>query len=349
MEIYTLDDNYREMGIVDEYESFIWTERYASHGDFEIVAPNEQSIKDKLHPGTLITHNESKRAMVVEESLIAKDSEGAVKLNVSGRSLEFDILDARAIGPNRDGAELTVRGTPAWVVARLVNKICVNGEDIYELDKIPGMSVRNNITGGDNVDHALKQDSLYNVVKELCDSDDLGFKIEYATGGGLNFEVYRGVDRPDVAFSSKLDNLSDETYLQSHGNFKNTAYVWAGTNTRSTIYAKGWNATRAVGRNRRILTVVASDIDPNKYTTQGLRDAMKARGEQELAKHKILSVFDGKLTPNNPYKYGDHYHLGDVVTLMGDGKEKRKNVVTEYIWAHDQEGQRSYPTFTAKE
>lgn len=42
MEIYILDEGFYETDVIDSYESLIWTERFDSLGDFELVMhPNE--------------------------------------------------------------------------------------------------------------------------------------------------------------------------------------------------------------------------------------------------------------------------------------------------------------------
>jgi hypothetical protein len=39
MEWYTLDDALRRDQVIEEFNSFIWTERYSAWGDFQIIAP----------------------------------------------------------------------------------------------------------------------------------------------------------------------------------------------------------------------------------------------------------------------------------------------------------------------
>ncbi len=47
MEIRILDTNFIEVTVVENYTSFIWTDRYAQYGDFEIYAPmGEQWMYD---------------------------------------------------------------------------------------------------------------------------------------------------------------------------------------------------------------------------------------------------------------------------------------------------------------
>lgn len=348
MDIFLLSDRFAEREAVDDYETFIWTERYNSFGDFELHAHPTYKMKQLLTNGRYITHNQTDRAMVIEESLLSTTEDGKTTLKVTGRSLEHFVLNARAIGPNRDGPELTVKGTPGWVAWRLVEKICINGEDIYELDAIPFMAAINATTSTDAINFSLKPQSLYSVVKSLCEEADLGFRITHSRNTPhLVFRVFEGQERPEVIFSGVMDNLAQESYLYSQMNYANVAYVWTKDNrTRYTVYAPG--ASTATGLDRRIIDVRAEDLDPEEYTVEGLREVMTQRGKAELAKYNKLALFDGQITAMNPYVYNDDYRLGDIVTLRGKSRESQKAVVTEYIFAADKEGFRSFPTFAAK-
>ena len=40
MEMYILDSLWRREAVIDVFKSFIWTERYAAWGDFELIIPS---------------------------------------------------------------------------------------------------------------------------------------------------------------------------------------------------------------------------------------------------------------------------------------------------------------------
>ena len=43
MELLVLNTDYESIAVIDTYESFIWTDRYNSYGDFEIVFAMDES------------------------------------------------------------------------------------------------------------------------------------------------------------------------------------------------------------------------------------------------------------------------------------------------------------------
>lgn len=345
MEIYRLDHNYKRVGVVDEFESFVWTERYADHGEFELVTNPSVAMIKLLKEGGYITHTESERVMIIENILKAEDAQGSIKMTVSGRSLET-ILDTRVLAPTTGEAEWTRTGTPGDMVAIIVRWAFQNGIGFYKNEAIPTLSVANNTPAGlEPIDVALRPQSVYTAVKEICDSAGLGFRISLLDNYIIRFRVWKGSKRSNVVFSSQFDNLSEESYFISRANWRNIAVVWAKDAGDYVFVAAPGTSLNVKGLNRRVMSVDASDLNPAKYTVEDLHKLMKQRGKEALAKAVRQTLFDGKLTNENPYKYGVDYYLGDTVILLGEEGQKQETVVTEYIWAWDQEGLRSYPTF----
>lgn len=354
MDIYALDSNYRKEHYIDDFESLIWKETYDEKGDVQIVTEPATRAYKYLVPGRTIMHSESDKIMIIDYVLKKREEDGRLVYDIRGNSGEY-ILNNRAVGPNNDNTTMNVRGTLAWIAQRIVQKICVNAEDIYELDKIPHLHRAIDLyQGGEITRVEIKPQSLYTAIRDLCTADDLGFAMvrKETNPPTLEFQVYKGVDRSkSVIFSSKLDNLAREQHLSSTVDYFNVAYVWTKDNrTRYTVYAPGFNAANATGLNRRILHVEAHDLDQEKFTVEGLRTVMTQRGLEKLAEKPRIDIFDGVITPYTQFKYRRDYFLGDTVTFISDESDKQyKQVVTEYIWAQDREGERSYPTFTAKD
>ncbi len=93
MEIYILDSLFRREKVVDVFKSFIWTERFASYGDFELDIHSNQESRSKFVVGARIAINQSYRVMTVETVENTTNSDGEKILKVSGRSLEAILED----------------------------------------------------------------------------------------------------------------------------------------------------------------------------------------------------------------------------------------------------------------
>lgn len=93
MELYILDDDLRRITVIDKFESLVWTERFQSFGDFELVINYTQSLQTSLQQGTKVIVNKSHRIMVVDQVENVTDNDGKKYLNVKGTSLEKFLRD----------------------------------------------------------------------------------------------------------------------------------------------------------------------------------------------------------------------------------------------------------------
>lgn len=124
MEVYTLDKKRRRIRLIDRFESLIWTERWSSLGDFEMVISDTQSHRAIFREGDWVAMSDSLRVMEVENVSMITDAEGRNIIKVSGRSVE-KFLDDRSV--LSDDPTWISEGAPADVVRQLFQDICVEG------------------------------------------------------------------------------------------------------------------------------------------------------------------------------------------------------------------------------
>ena len=48
MDIYVLNSNFEKIGVIDAYQSVIWTTRYFTPGDFEVYIPADKDLLNLL-------------------------------------------------------------------------------------------------------------------------------------------------------------------------------------------------------------------------------------------------------------------------------------------------------------
>lgn len=366
MDLYTLDDQLRRQYVVDQFESLIWTDRYKDVGDFELVIKADRGTKTLLAPGTRVVIAKSYCVMTVETVETAVSADGVSQLKIKGRSLE-NILNDRVAIPSMGTGSLTtpkwnITGLPAAIARYIFDQICVVHVNSPN-DVIPFYHAGTMFTPGTipepstTVSMSLDFDTVLNVIKKICDIYNLGFRLtrkELPNGAPseMYFEVYTGDDRttlqttmPVVIFSPELDNLSDTNELTSTALLKNVAYVIAPNGT-AYVYANGFDSSTATGYNRKAIVVMADDIELPAGTA--LQAALQQRGQEELAKYKVVIAFDGEIPQFGSYVYGVHYDLGDLVeTRSSDGLATNMRV-TEQIFVSDATGERSYPTLSTE-
>lgn len=359
MDVYILDNLLRREVVVDRYESLIWTERFSSAGDFELILPSTAENRNNFAPGKWLAINESYRCMKVEGVENYTDDEGRSLLKVTGPSIEI-ILDDRVARYYM--ANLTtqpsydIHATPANAARKIFADACVDGAlspsdiipfianvAIFPTDTIPEPA--------DLIYFHIDLKSVYAAIKEdICDVYDLGFRlVRNLDNSQLVFNVYSGSDRttqqsilPAVVFSPDFDNLKNTRELTSTAGTKNVAYVFSPVGYE-VVYALDV-APDVDGFDRQVLVVKAEDITDTDAAIASTK--MIQRGKEELAKNRSYSAFDGEISQNSQYKYGVHYQLGDLVEMRnGDGITNNMRV-TEQIFVSDHEGIRSYPTLS---
>jgi hypothetical protein len=200
----------------------------------------------------------------------------------------------------------------------------------------------------------IKPDTVYNVIKSICEPYDLGFRLvrQYDTSH-LIFEVYAGSDRtsqqntnPVVIFSPEFENLTSTNKLETIAGEKNIAYVYSNLGFEEVV-APGVDPSIA-GFERKVLVVVMDDFDAGTSAAV-VTSRSQARGLQELANTRAFLGFDGEVSEISQYTYGVDYQLGDLVEMQDDHGTVSIVRVTEQIFASDSEGERSYPTLSIRQ
>lgn len=199
---FVFDELLRPSTLIEGYESFIWTERYSSAGDFQIVTKSTHETRTLLMPETYIGRVGSTYVMKVDTVSDETGTDGSRKLTITGRSLEA-LLDDRVAMPGTDDLTTTpnwvLTGTPGDIARELFSRVCVETA-IDPGDSIPFYQFGQYLPKGDLGEFAdvitvtAAPDTLYSTLKQLCDTYSLGFRFVYAppaavpvTGGSNNF------------------------------------------------------------------------------------------------------------------------------------------------------------------
>ena len=344
LDLWVHDSAFKRFEVIDEYESFIWAERFFAHGDFTLVTQPSLKNKKLLVFGNYIGHPETDYIMKIE-NVLQETKDGITLMTVTGRTLT-NILEDRQVNPNWVGV-----GVVGTVLANLVQIICVDGPGISSYDVIPGFVVQNTSWSAGYIQTKPEQtESLYAVVQKICAADGTGFRVKldyHPYGSRLIFEIYNGSQTPKLTFSVDNDNLVNPSFLTSNKNYKNIAYVWHEQGTK--IVARPGTSLSVSGLARRVIGVDATDVKPadhvpdqyNAILTQRAMEAfVSERGDQ-------IRLYDGEVPEGVNATYRKDYNLGDLALYQGTTSDQQRTVrITEHITSCDNQGMKSYPTFS---
>src|SRR3954467_2206560 len=372
MELYTLSSQFMPKNSISQFTSAIWTERYSSAGDVQLVVQPFPSMIDMLQKGTLLGLRGTKEVMQIETQELQNGL-----LTVTGSSLSH-VLNQRPAwfsNPAYDGTDTTAKMSSEYteesitagrMISNAVDKMVVNPVVLdthwapinldWAREKIQGLELGVVDTNGAPKRLTISIGQLYDSIQSLAQEEGLGIKLylERASWTGtytLKFATYRGKDRTSdqtanllIRLSPKLDSLLDVKEINSLSQYKNVFYV-VYKNQISTHYIPGLPIPE--GLDRRSLVVEAPDIyfDP---ALPGYAAKVAAFREQvarnTIANHVYIQSVDGQISQQIGYKFGDDYYLGDIIELEGFTGVLAKARVTEYIRSQDQFGAQEYPT-----
>lgn len=366
MELYTLNSDLERTGVVDVFESLIWTDRYQDLGDFKITVPRDlrpgqtpsqnKTFKDIFEESPLVACNTSNRLMFVENIIDGVNEEGKKILSVSGTSAEKILANRvakNALGGLTASPTWNITGVPAAIARYIFDQICVEGI-LDEADIIPLYTPGNFYPEDtiaepvDEIDLQIPPKSVYDAIRDICAVYDLGFRlVRHPYTGAIYFNIYTGRNRTSaqntdapVVFSPQLDNLTNTQELKSIEFQKTGAYVFSNLNCE-TVYAEGIDET-TIGINRKMMMVDATDLAEDDDISANLIQ----RGKMALGENRGMFAFDGEIRQQNSYRYGIDYNVGDLIEQRDATGFRNYMRVVEQIMTSDAEGERSYPTFS---
>jgi hypothetical protein len=386
MDLYTLNSNFLANENVDEFVSAIWTERYSSAGDVQLVLPATDENVAKVAEGTMLALRGSKEVMILETASIDKGL-----LTVVGPTLVKFLNERLAWFPNPDlvvsdipVVDYTEVTTPGEFLGSVVEQMVITpttlGVDYEDADLdytnegIPGLILGDIDATGADERMTMPIGPLYDSIAQIAVKENLGISLYLESahpidGFVLKFKTYRGVDRtsdqvlvPLVRLSANFDTMSDIKEVRSISGYKNVVYVYYQGVVTEHI-DPNW-VGEPEGFDRRVLLVDAEgapvghavtvnygsgagSVFTNYEVDAGDIAAFREQNAKDaFANNNYIKAIDGQASPNSDYTFGQDYGLGDVLELEGLTGTITKARVTEYIRTQDKSGEKQYPTIS---
>lgn len=386
MEAWILDENFNSLSIMDQFESFIWSDRYNEVGDFEAYMPVEVSFFPDLQINRYLYLKESNKLMIIEDLSIDTDPEAGDHLTLTGRSLE-SILERRIVW------ELTtIDGNLQNGIKRLLNEAIIN--PAISNRAIPNFTFRastdKRITSL-KYSNQFRGENLLDVITDICKGASLGWRVlpDWDHAPGFIFELYIGEDRSyeqtkniPVVFSNRYENLLSTNYYESEREYKTDCLVVSNQEDveRKAEVSRLSPSLKGLKRREMYLGVSLDletiqkppeepeDIDKDgqvdkreramwqrkwdEYNAQvqakenSYIDQLKDAGKDALAETKVTIMFDGEIESRVQFVYGKDFWIGDIVQVRNEYEKEARCRITELVLTQDATGETLLPTFT---
>jgi len=355
MEIKLLDTNFEAFYILDNFRSFIWTDRYWEAGDFEIVVAPTSNMLSALHSVKYAALKESPHHMIIEDYNLQTDIDDGNSLIITGRSIET-ILSYRI-----PWVPIAMNGNLQTEIQRLLNDNVINPTDslrdisnfIFNTSSdtaITSLTVDSQFSGSDG--------NIYDIIAHLCKSNGIGFKIiKDIANDEWDFTLYAGKDRSysqsvnePVAFTKELENLISSDYIESNRVVRTVCLVAASAGvanekTTATVFAPNSSTLTDLARKELYLDSGISRNTPDGELTEAeLASALQGRGKEELAKWIYIQAVDGEID-TTMYKFGDDFEMGDILQIADEYGHEGELRVVEMTYSQDDNTISMYPTF----
>lgn len=388
MEIYILDALLRRIDLIDEYISFIWTERYAAKGDFQLITRSTLENRNRFVKDALISINDSNRIMRVNSTEEKIDGDNGVTFTVKGFEL-VSILEQRVVAtrePSGDYAGMLrpisyyEDKTPLELPGYMVWQMCypssgfllssgdavpflqdsrVPGVGAYPLGNLPPMQP-------DDVVWEQKTESLYSAAVAIAAAYDVGFRLyKDPEAAKLYFEAYMGNDRtsaqtllPAVVFSSDMSNLQNTTeYIENSNHFNVIVAIYEFANPVAEALPAKLSISVIVADPELAFSAGGFDQKTKTISVTTLPEGMLLEdipayltqlAAEELTRSRPTDIYDGEVSESSYYKYERDYFLGDLVEVRGDNGGAAYMRVEEQIIKADASGKSSYPSLVTK-
>lgn len=346
MKVYSLDDSLVKTGLIEDYFSLIWTERYNDVGDFELELPITYDLDKRIDLGGMLILPNSDRVMLIQD-IKPQTGRDRTSLLVTGESFETVLKERVTLGVTHlDGVVTAETEIYSLISAHITNPI-LGARDITIVNNtLPTPSIT--ATHTDIYDPG----SLYKIITAICEATGLGFKFEL-NSGLMKFSVYEGVDRsysqdpatnPFVIFSPAFGNVISSSYYESILGLVNAVLVLTddGVYPSTWVYETDAASPQYYSRKEEVLeTTIDRTVSLPNLTDAEVLAIIKVRGREIIRERKQAGLFEGDFDITGNFVYGTDFYLGDIVECKIENRTVSARLA-EVTTAISQEGITTY-------
>lgn len=362
MDLFKLDkDNFDNGQIINGIDTITWVERYNSEGEVTLEATPTHKLLTAIPDGSIISHVDSESIMMIESHNIEESNDGSAVVKFVGRSIDQILMENRVItlSDHEDDAfeddfsrflmEFNLPLGSSWDHASTLLIRYLDDFDHNPEEYVPNLTIRNDIAGDESPLQlrVIPKLSYLTIVRDILGSVKAGLKVERPKNthpDDVQLVIHRGEDKSnDVMFDWNSGDIASARYLWSIKDNKNSAYV------STDLYTLRMFAPGKTGLDLRIMPVDANDWKkddptPDDDTIAEIKKILKARGNDQIGKHKTAILIDSKISSDSKYRYNKDYKMGDLVSVTGDYDTQSVMRVVEHALTVDSTGTTAFPT-----
>ena len=308
-----MNDQFVRLAVIDDYSSFIWSSRYYTTGDFQIIVDATPEYKSLFQEQYYLVRDDDENVGIIEDIFIERTEDGNDRLIVKGRFLD-SIIARRIIA-----VQTTVDGKVSDCIEQLLNENIINpSNSARQIDNfvIDSYEVATEMTA------QYTGKNLLETISAICETYGIGYKVTLNADNEFVFKLYEGVNRTYdqnvndwVIFSDTYDNLISSEYEENYGSII-TAVLVAGEG-EGLDRKTAWVGNDKTGLERYETYYDQRNIKSNdgEIPEEEYIELLKEAGKERLTKY--TSAFTGKVYFEN-INYKTDIGLGDLCVIQND-------------------------------
>lgn len=181
MNIWVLDGSFNQLGLIEKYESLIWSDRHRKVGDIELVMAATTEIIALVKKDYYLVLPDYDLCYIVDTILLSTSVDGGKTVTISGRDLK-SVLKRRIVW-----SQTEVSGTIQNSWLRLIEEAMIIPKD-YDR-RIPEVSV---VVSGDAFFGDLKMDAQFSgdnigeITDALCEAYEFGYEAKLRVSDNMS-------------------------------------------------------------------------------------------------------------------------------------------------------------------
>lgn len=305
-----MNRSFQRLAVIDDYSSFIWSTRYYTCGDFQLIVDVNETNMNLFQKDYYIVRDDDDNIGIIDDIIIQRNEDAQEVLIVTGKFLA-SILGRRIIAQ-----QTTVTGAISACINALINQNVIN-------PSIAARKISNFILGNYTFSTTMQAQftgtNVLEAISAICETYGLGFKVTLNSNNQFVFQLYSGTDRtydqnvnPWVVFSDKYDNLLSSEYEENYQNIA-TAVLVAGEGEgldRKTV----WVTDGSTGLDRHELFKDQRNIQSNngEISDAEYTKLLQESGKESLTKY--TTAFTGTVYFDN-ITYKEDVNIGDLCVI----------------------------------
>ena len=181
-----MNDQFVRLDVIDDYSSFIWSTRYYTSGDFQLIVDVNSKNKSLFQKDYYVVRDDDENVGIIEDIQLQRTEDGKDQFVITGRFL--DAIIARRI----IAVQTTVSGKVSACIEQLLDENIIN-------PSIAARQIDNFVIQSYEISTTMEAQytgkNLLETISKICQTYGCGYKVTLNDDHEYVFQLYEGENR----------------------------------------------------------------------------------------------------------------------------------------------------------